>query len=310
MKNITDSKISPSTFQGCIIGGAIGDAWGSSYEFEPVKSTSLTYMWGNAPIKEIKREWQLTDDTQLTLATCECLSEESYSPGNLAKRFLSYYKQKKLSGIGASTLKALRDLEIGISWRQSGRTGEYAAGNGCAMRIAPFAFFPAITREDIYDACRITHRNDEAYAGALAVYLALRSVINKEWNGRNNLFEILIDQLPDTKVRDRLIEMNQLPANLSIAEIANLGNNGYVVNSVPFALYSASKVCETGISNMFQEVIHAGGDTDTNASIAGQIAGCLLGVENIPAELTTRLYSMEEYEWLKGIMEKTLARIE
>lgn len=297
------------TFEGCIIGGAIGDAWGSSYEFETIIDNSQTYVWGNLHKMSTERELRLTDDTQLTLATCECLCEEYYTPSKLANYFLSYYKQKKLSGIGAATLKALRDLEAGINWRQSGRTGEYAAGNGCAMRIAPFAFFPTITRENIYDACRITHRNDEAYTGALAVYLVLKSIINKEWNGSNNLFEILIDQLPDTKLRDRLIQINSLTENLTIADIAKLGNDGYVVNSVSFAIYSATQVSKIGMKKVFEEIIHAGGDTDTNASIAGQLSGALLGIENIPAELIEKLTLMKEYEWMKGIIDKTRKRI-
>ena len=33
-----------NNFEGCIIGGAIGDAWGSSYEFESVIDFSKTYV--------------------------------------------------------------------------------------------------------------------------------------------------------------------------------------------------------------------------------------------------------------------------
>lgn len=40
---------------------------------------------------------------------------------------LTWYNNGKLTDVGASTLK--------------GRSGEYAAGNGAAMRIAPLAFF-------------------------------------------------------------------------------------------------------------------------------------------------------------------------
>jgi len=217
-------------FEGCIIGGVIGDAWGSSYEFESVVDYSKTYIFGELPKETIEREWQITDDTQLTLATCEALCENSYTPEKLSKYFLDYYKANKLSGVGASTLKALRDLEVGIHWSLLGRTGEFSAGNGVAMRIAPFAFFSAISREDIYNATKITHKNDEAYVGALAVFLTIQSIVAKKWNGVNDLFEIIVNQLPDTKVRDRFIEISKLPKSTTIETVSKLGNNGYVVN--------------------------------------------------------------------------------
>jgi hypothetical protein len=43
------------------------------------------------------------------------------------------YNKGKLTGLGASTLKALRDLQVGAHWALSGWSGEYAAGNGAAM---------------------------------------------------------------------------------------------------------------------------------------------------------------------------------
>jgi ADP-ribosylglycohydrolase len=98
-----------------------------------------------------------------------------------------------------------------------------------------------------------------------------------EW--KNNLFDIIIPEIPDTNVKDRLIEINSKGNQCSISEISKLGNNGYVVNSVPFAIFCATKILDLGLEKMFQEIIDSGGDTDTNASIAGQIAGTLIGTK-------------------------------
>lgn len=290
-------------FEACIIGGAIGDAWGSSYENEISTDNSQIYYWGK---KETKlRKWQITDDTQLTLATCEVLSSEKFNPEKLLKKFGEYYRNHKLVGIGTSTLKAILDSDAGFHWTQTGRTGEFAAGNGSAMRIAPFAFFSEITRENIFDACKITHRNDEAFAGALAVYLSIKAVLNNEWDGSNNLFDVIIPEIPDTNVRDRLIDISRYDSTTAIADIAKQGNNGYVVNSVPFAIYCSTRIIDLGIEKMFQEIINSGGDTDTNASIAGQIAGTLIGLEKIPQKLLIKLKSLEEYNWIKQIIDTT-----
>jgi len=295
-------------FEACIICGAIGDAWGSSYENEVQIDTSKTYVLGG--ISENKRIWSITDDTQLTLASCEALIDsKDFSPALLSEYFVKYYKERKLTGIGASTLKAIRELEEGGHWSQVGRSGEYAAGNGAAMRIAPFAFFKPISKEDIKAICKITHKNDEAYTGALAVVFSIKAIINNEWDGNNNLFDIIIAQLPDTRLRDRLIEINSMAENQTIYDIAKLGNNGYVVNSVPFAIFAASQILKLGITKMFQTIIKSGGDTDTNSSIAGQIAGTLIGLDCIPNELLDQLKSLKEFSWIKEIIEKTKKRI-
>ena len=120
----------------------------------------------------------------------------------------AWYRDRRISGIGASTLKSLTELSAGGHWAMVGATGEHSAGNGAAMRIAPLAFFldPAndSDRTTIRDVCRITHRNDEAYLGALAIlYSISRSKLD------HYLIEYLIDQLPDSRIRERFLEINK-----------------------------------------------------------------------------------------------------
>jgi ADP-ribosylglycohydrolase len=56
---------------------------------------------------------------------------------------------------------------------------------------------------------------------------------------------------------------------------------------------------------MFMAIINAGGDTDTNAAIAGQITGTLVGLNGIPSELREQLQTLPEYEWMRGIINST-----
>jgi len=296
------SDILKQQFEACMLGGAIGDAWGSCFENEIVPDNKTTFYLN--PPKQPVRKWAFTDDTRLTMATCEALcTGDDFNAALLAGMFVRYYKAKRLTGIGASTLKAIVELEAGAHWSQVGREGEYAAGNGAAMRIAPFAFFPNITRQNIRDACRITHRNDEAYVGALAIYLSIKAAISGAWTGENNLFDLIIPELPDTRVRDRLIEINAIQNNSDIRSIALLGTNGYVVHSIPFAIFAATRVYKTGMHEMYKSVIDAGGDTDTHASLAGQIAGAVY--TNIPAELLSNLKAVDNYEWMMSVVERT-----
>lgn len=121
-----------------MLGGAIGDAWGSCFENVIVSDNKTTFYLN--PPKQPVRKWAFTDDTQLTMATCEALcAGGNFDATLLANMFVRYYKMKRLTGLGASTLKAIIELEAGAHWSQVGREGEYAAGNGAAMRISRYA---------------------------------------------------------------------------------------------------------------------------------------------------------------------------
>lgn len=208
--------------------------------------------------------------------------------------------------MGASTLKALQELEAGGHWSQVGRKGEFAAGNGAAMRIAPLAFTSEeINRSVIENISRITHHHDEAYAGALSIVLAVQTIIKGLWTGEENLLAIVAENLPDTKVKDRLLELAKNQDFSTISSIGKeFGSSGYVVESVPLAIFAASKVRHIGFKEMLIQLTAIGGDTDTNCSMAGQIAGALLGINSLPSDLKMQVMRLKEYAWIKDTIEK------
>lgn len=298
---MTGKEISPypRLFHACMLGGAIGDAWGSAFENIEPENPNVFYYGGR---RAESRAWMLTDDTMLTLATCEVLQQGRVTPKILGKKFVEYFDQNKLPGIGASTLQAIRDLKAGLHWSHVGRKGEFGAGNGAAMRIAPFAFFPSYGMTEIQDFCRITHQNGEAYVGALAVFLLLREILAKgAWNPLEWIRSV-IWQLPDTNVRDRMMELEICHDNLTIQDLSAFGKDGYVVNSVPFAIFSALKVKEIGFTQVLEQMIQCGGDTDTNASIAGQIMGTIVGDEGLPQELLEKLAMVRNYQEIVQVL--------
>jgi ADP-ribosyl-[dinitrogen reductase] hydrolase len=274
---------------GCLLGGAIGDMLGGPYEQSSGASTSSTQFVHRG----------ISDDTQLTLATCEAIVEtQLISPAHIAKKFVSYFQRGQLTGLGASTLKALRDLSAGAHWALAGNRGERAAGNGAAMRIAPLAFCLDSERPDsrtrIRDVCRITHHHEEAYVGALAVVVAIRlAILLPQFPGRS-LLTLTAASLPETAIKERVLVLAALDADTPIAEVAQrFGTSGYVVESVPLALYAAQQTKQHGLVSILEQIIAAGGDTDTNAAISGQIAGAWLGLDAVPQTLIQQLPDRE-----------------
>ena len=153
---------------GCIVGGAIGDAMGGPYE-------------GRMPSFQIDydADWRLSDDTQLTLATCEAITKAGcVNPAVIASEMAAWFAEGRVQGIGASTFAACKRSPAAQHWALAGMRGAAQAGNGAAMRAAPLAFLleptdPSDLRT-IRDVSRITHHNDEAYTGALSVVAAVR----------------------------------------------------------------------------------------------------------------------------------------
>lgn len=259
---------------GCLLGGALGDAIGSYFEGSGVVTDFL-----------IPPHLRITDDTQLTIATCEAIVESgSVSPESISKHFVRWFRDRRLSGVGSSTLKSLTELDAGAHWAMAGATGERSAGNGAAMRIAPLAFFldPEIDsqRRTFRDICRITHRNDEAYIGALAVLRSIRYAVNRGVLNADVL-TYLTDSLPDSNVRDRLIII--LNSSLTIdGYVTRFGTTGYVADSVPLAILAAIR--GSGIMDSIKQLVQCGGDTDTVASMFGQIFGAAHGVNSLPLD--------------------------
>jgi ADP-ribosyl-[dinitrogen reductase] hydrolase len=271
-----------SRILGCILGGALGDAWGGPWEGKPGRIDF-----------HIPSRSSISDDTQLTLATCESIIENrGIHAERLASHFARWFAAGRISGIGSSTLKAMRDLIAGVHWALAGSRGEYSAGNGAAMRIAPLAFLvdPAnpADRTMIRDVCRITHHNDEAYIGALAVVIAIRSILAGTWTLEKSLLVAVAESIPDSAVRDRIKEFVPLKSHPS--DLASrFGSSGYVVDTVPLALYCAQFIAQKPLSIVIAQAIEAGGDTDTIASITGQIAGTVAGVPPDYAEHFSRI---------------------
>jgi ADP-ribosyl-[dinitrogen reductase] hydrolase len=240
-----------------ILGGAIGDVLGGIAE---------------------RASLNLSDDTQLTLATCEAiLASGDVNAKTIANRMLEWFLAGRITGIGSSTLKAFRDLESGTHWALAGARGEYAAGNGAAMRAAPLAFIldpeQPSHRVLIRDVARITHHSDEAYVGALAVVIAVRSAAQRQsWSA-----EFVGSCLPDTRVRDNIMALAGMNGASLQTVARSIGSSGFVAETVPVALKLAQAITENGFESAIYEMNEIGGDTDTIAAIAGQIAGAELG---------------------------------
>jgi ADP-ribosyl-[dinitrogen reductase] hydrolase len=105
--------------------------------------------------------------------------------------------------------------------------------------------------------------------------------------------------LPGSAVRDRIQAL--LPLRLSVVDVASLyGATGHVVDTVPLALYCAQAIVTEGLPVVLERTITIGGDTDTIASITGQVAGTVAGAAGIPDELIAEIKGDGELRAISG----------
>jgi ADP-ribosylglycohydrolase len=181
-------------------------------------------------------------------------------------------------GIGLATVRSAFRIMLGLS-----RSGVRSAGNGSAKRAAVVgAVFPGdAERRRAFGAAigSVTHTDDRAVQGALFVAEVVAA-------GPEEARKIITEPILGEAL-DRAIELARRGAPTSEASEI-LKTTGYVVHTVPFALYCYLRYGDTPLLAL-QECISAGGDTDSIGAILGAWLGARHGEAGLPAHLLAEL---------------------
>jgi ADP-ribosyl-[dinitrogen reductase] hydrolase len=237
------------------------------------------------------------------LCIAESIVEKGHvDPEDVAHRFVGWFDTGDLRGIGHTCHEGILNLKRGVPWRGSGRRGEWAAGNGTAMRIAPVGLLDCHDlerlREDCWATSVITHDNPEAVAGAVAVAYAIARLVTGEVDDGTFLPEIAAF-VGDSEVARHLEQAQSLLSARTPTDeaLAVLGTSGYVVETVASALYCFLSTPDDFTTTVSSAVM-GGGDTDTTAAIAGAISGAYNGTSNLPPHLVEEVEDSERLQKL------------
>jgi ADP-ribosylglycohydrolase len=207
-----DDAVKLSRFEGCLLGGAVGDALGAPIEF--TKLSSIRAQYGPEGLKDyvpaFGRIGAITDDTQMTLFTAEGLLRAitRYEfKGICAPEMIIYHAylrwlQTQGHEVDDKTIKSwvyrtdswLRDLPELNSLRAPGNTclealmsGEMGStenrlnnskGCGGVMRVAPIGLIANDPFGLAVKAAAITHSHPSGYLSAGVFALIIRQIIN------------------------------------------------------------------------------------------------------------------------------------
>ncbi len=290
-------------FLGAILGCAAGDALGAP--FEGVGANKLFQDRGRldyVPIPGLPRG-QCTDDTQMTLAIVRAILKDGEVNGkSVADEFAELWRSGEIVGPGASCSEAMwRYIRGEADWDECG-TASGRAGNGAAMRASPIGLWDWDTPEKlVHDAVAvsiITHKDQRAVGGAIAVALAVAYLIVRDEifteefvqhvsrgiSGQSAEFARATDKLPALMAADEPDAVRTIINEGWRGHDPSLGVTPFVIPTVLASFYAFLKY-PRDFSAAVRTVINMGGDVDSTAAITGAISGAFNGAHAIPAHL-------------------------
>ena len=280
-------------FAGCLLGTAVGDSLGLPYEgLSPERARKLFpdtskhhFLFGRGMV---------SDDTEHACFTAQAIIRSNGDVSEFQKqlaRSLRWWLTALPAGIGFATLRSILKLWLGI---RPSKSGVFSAGNGPSMRspILGVAFGHDHEKLKVFvkASTEITHSDPKAYYAAMAVAVASMDFARADDRWREDFQKTLNDQMPEPDAREfhDLINSARISAQkdepvTQFAEEIGSGNgiSGYSYHTVPCVLqvwFKHKDDFQTGL----QEIIEAGGDTDTAGAIYGGIVGARAGIHSIP----------------------------
>ena len=272
---------------GCLLGLAVGDALGTTLEFEARdRNPPLTDIVGGGPFRVKAGVW--TDDTSMALCLADSLiAREHLDQWDLMERFLRWREDGEnavdrcVFDIGITSRGALsRYRETGNA--VAGRKDPRAAGNGSLMRLAPV---PIRWHRDGARAAVEARRQSETTHGAEAAM-----------DGCAYFAGLLVQAIAGND-KSVVLSPQVFEGNPAIKEIAagswrgkqrdEIQSSGYVVHTLEAALWAVDAA-----ESFEQAVLTAANladDADTVAAVAGQLAGALWGASGIPERWRQRV---------------------
>jgi ADP-ribosyl-[dinitrogen reductase] hydrolase len=276
-------------YRGCLLGLAVGDAVGTTLEFElPGTFTPIDDMVGGGSFRLNPGQW--TDDTAMALCLAESLIEqEGFVPVHQLEKYLQWFREGHLSstgrcfGVGNTVYSALRRFEqTGAPY--CGSRDPKSAGNGSLMRLAPVPLFfaqnPKAAIEKSADSSRTTHGARTAVDACR--YMAALLVGAVHGTSREELLSSHYSPIPGYWEENPLVdEIDEIAAgSFKHRQPPEIEGLGYVVKSLEAALWAFYH------SQSFKEgcllAVNLGDDADTTGAVYGQLAGAFYGEQGIP----------------------------
>ena len=276
---------------GCVLGLALGDALGAPFEFS--RRTELP-----DPLVPFEREWMglppgtTTDDTAMARNLVRSLAAHgSLVPEDLMTRHVEWLRSDP-EDVGSLTRRVLRRVENGEDpetaaravWEERGP--EVSAGNGSVMYCAPLGAAYANRPISLLGIApwlsTLTHYDERCRTAVVAVTLTVASLVRGDD--------------PDAAVRKSVEVVLDRPGGEELEFLVDAvgSERGIDGPDQGFCLFAAAAGLQAVARSLDveEELLHVvglGGDTDTNAAVAGALLGSAAGASELPPLWLQRL---------------------
>jgi ADP-ribosyl-[dinitrogen reductase] hydrolase len=280
---------------GSCLGLALGDALGAPYEFLRARNVP-------DPIPALERPWlgqppgSTTDDTAMARNLMRSLADRGgFDAGDLVARHLDWFRSDP-PDVGTLTGRVLRRVDRGEDavdvardvWTKRGP--EVSAGNGSVMYCAPLGLAYAHRRYELAALApalsALTHYDGRCKTAVLAVTLAAAALVRGE--------------PPGPAARASLDAVLELEGGEELEHLAGAVGSSRPIDGPDqgFCLFAAGLAFQAlvrggTVEAELRRVVALGGDTDTNAAVAGALLGARDGAAALPAEWLERLRDAE-----------------
>ena len=275
---------------GSILGLAIGDALGAPFEFR--RSADVP-----DPVPAFEDRWMgfppgtWTDDTSLARNLWTSLIEHrgAFVPEDLLARHVRWLAADP-PDVGNQTRAALLEARRGTPEAARAvferRGPEVSAGNGSVMYCAPLGVARARDPERLVVEApalsKLTHWDERCATACLAVTLAVAALVRGE--GPEATVVGAVEAVVDLEGGE---ELEYLVGEAGRARAIDGPQMGFALFTAGIGLQVAGE--GRGFEEGLRYVVGLGGDTDSNAAVAGALLGARHGRAAIPPDWRDRL---------------------
>jgi ADP-ribosyl-[dinitrogen reductase] hydrolase len=270
---------------GCVLGLALGDALGAPFQFRRAKDVPR-------PLPAFRLPWMglapgaTTDDTAMARNLARSLADrDGFDPADLVARHLEWLRTDP-PDVGALTRRVLRRVREGVAaqdvaravWEERGP--EVSAGNGSVMYCAPlgaaYASRPHALAEVAPRLSALTHFDARCRTAVVAVTLATAALVRGE-----PADHAVAGALAGVADREGGEELEYLVEVAGRSRPVDGPDQGFCLFAAGLGLQAAAGGEPVEVE--LRRVVSLGGDTDTNAAVAGALLGARDGRTGLPA---------------------------
>jgi ADP-ribosylglycohydrolase len=273
---------------GCMLGMVIGDSLGSQVEFQTADTIRAAYPDGvrnlaDSPVWKTLAG-QPTDDSELGLALARSLVRcGDYNPEDAAAAYGRWFASEPFD-CGHTTGLAFGPAACALADKAvaaRGKADKASQSNGSLMRVAPIGIWarnPEEAAQVASEDSSLSHPHPVCRAACAAFTAAISAALAGA--DRRGMIETALRaaEAAGREAAPVAAALRQAAAGVAPEDFQH--HMGWVLIALQNAFYHLA--AGTGVQPALIATVGQGGDTDTNASIAGALLGAADGRSSLP----------------------------